>query len=260
MTLSETRALRHAALLVLGLALLRTGAEIVRSPVTTDTGAVQGSSGLAVLLEKSRKSLDEAERRSLPLTAGERIDPNTAGEEDLDRLPGVGPAMAGRILGLRRDRGPFAGPQDLLLVRGVGPATLARMTLYLEWSAQPRLGGAGRSAGPARKTALSQINTDGVNIMTVEDPVEYNLHGINQVLVRNDIGMGFATALRAFLRQDPNIIMVGEIRDLETGGIAIKAALTSCFPPCTRTTRPRRSRECSTWGWSRSTWPRPSIA
>jgi type IV pilus assembly protein PilB len=56
--------------------------------------------------------------------------------------------------------------------------------------------------------------------------VEYNLYGINQVLVRNEIGMTFAAALKAFLRQDPNIIMVGEIRDLETGGIAIKAALT----------------------------------
>ena len=75
-------------------------------------------------------------------------------------------------------------------------------------------------------SALSQINDDGVNIMTAEDPVEYNLHGINQVLVRNEIGMSFAAALRAFLRQDPNIIMVGEIRDLETGSIAIKAALT----------------------------------
>ena len=75
-------------------------------------------------------------------------------------------------------------------------------------------------------SALSQINDEGVNIMTAEDPVEYNLHGINQVLVRSDIGMGFAEALRAFLRQDPNIIMVGEIRDLETGSIAIKAALT----------------------------------
>jgi type IV pilus assembly protein PilB len=62
--------------------------------------------------------------------------------------------------------------------------------------------------------------------MTAEDPVEYNLFGINQVLVRTDIGMTFAAALKAFLRQDPNIIMVGEIRDLETGGIAIKAALT----------------------------------
>src|SRR2546428_5231335 len=62
--------------------------------------------------------------------------------------------------------------------------------------------------------------------MTAEDPVEYNLMGINQVLVRNDVGMTFAAALKAFLRQDPNIIMVGEIRDLETGSIAIKAALT----------------------------------
>ena len=75
-------------------------------------------------------------------------------------------------------------------------------------------------------SALSQINNIDVNIMTAEDPVEYNIHGINQVLVRNEIGMTFAAALKAFLRQDPNIIMVGEIRDLETGSIAIKAALT----------------------------------
>ncbi|CAA9370057.1 MAG: Type IV fimbrial assembly, ATPase PilB [uncultured Gemmatimonadetes bacterium] len=75
-------------------------------------------------------------------------------------------------------------------------------------------------------SALSKINTHEVNIMTAEDPVEYNLHGINQVQVRTDIGMTFAAALKAFLRQDPNIIMVGEIRDLETGSIGIKAALT----------------------------------
>jgi type IV pilus assembly protein PilB len=75
-------------------------------------------------------------------------------------------------------------------------------------------------------SALSKINNIDVNIMTAEDPVEYNLFGINQVLVRNEIGMSFAAALKAFLRQDPNIIMLGEIRDLETGGIAIKAALT----------------------------------
>jgi type IV pilus assembly protein PilB len=75
-------------------------------------------------------------------------------------------------------------------------------------------------------SALSKVNQIDVNIMTAEDPVEYNLFGINQVLVRTEIGMTFAAALKAFLRQDPNIIMVGEIRDLETGGIAIKAALT----------------------------------
>jgi type IV pilus assembly protein PilB len=75
-------------------------------------------------------------------------------------------------------------------------------------------------------SALSKINTSEVNIMTAEDPVEYNLHGINQVQVRTEIGMSFAAALKAFLRQDPNIIMVGEVRDIETGSIAIKAALT----------------------------------
>ncbi|MFL5448765.1 MAG: type IV-A pilus assembly ATPase PilB [Gemmatimonadales bacterium] len=75
-------------------------------------------------------------------------------------------------------------------------------------------------------SALSRINTPEVNIMTAEDPVEYNLMGINQVLVRTEIGLTFAAALKAFLRQDPNIIMIGEVRDLETGGIAIKAALT----------------------------------
>jgi type IV pilus assembly protein PilB len=62
--------------------------------------------------------------------------------------------------------------------------------------------------------------------MTAEDPVEYNLDGINQVLVNDDVGLSFAAALKAFLRQDPNIIMVGEIRDIETASIAVKAALT----------------------------------
>ena len=75
-------------------------------------------------------------------------------------------------------------------------------------------------------SALSRINKPDVNIMTAEDPVEYNLYGINQVLVRTEVGMTFAAALKAFLRQDPNIIMIGEIRDLDTGGIAVKAALT----------------------------------
>jgi len=75
-------------------------------------------------------------------------------------------------------------------------------------------------------SALQRINTIETNIMTAEDPVEYNLMGINQVQVRPDIGLTFAAALKAFLRQDPNVIMIGEIRDLETGGIAIKAALT----------------------------------
>jgi type IV pilus assembly protein PilB len=75
-------------------------------------------------------------------------------------------------------------------------------------------------------SCLSKLNSAGTNIMTAEDPVEYNIDGINQVQVRESVGLTFASALKAFLRQDPNIVMVGEIRDLETGGIATKAALT----------------------------------
>jgi len=75
-------------------------------------------------------------------------------------------------------------------------------------------------------SALSNLNTPDTNIMTAEDPVEYQLKGINQVQVHNQIGLTFAAALRSFLRQDPDIIMVGEIRDQETATIAINAALT----------------------------------
>jgi type IV pilus assembly protein PilB len=74
--------------------------------------------------------------------------------------------------------------------------------------------------------ALNRLNAPETNIMTAEDPVEYNFHGINQVQIREQIGLTFASALRSFLRQDPNIILVGEMRDLETAEIAIKAALT----------------------------------
>ncbi len=75
-------------------------------------------------------------------------------------------------------------------------------------------------------SALQQLNQIDVNIMTAEDPVEFNFEGINQVAVKSEIGLSFAAALRSFLRQDPDIIMVGEIRDAETAEIAIKAALT----------------------------------
>ena len=75
-------------------------------------------------------------------------------------------------------------------------------------------------------SSISRINTIGTNIITAEDPVEFNLVGVNQVQVRENIGLNFAAALRSFLRQDPNVILVGEIRDFETAEIAVKAALT----------------------------------
>lgn len=74
--------------------------------------------------------------------------------------------------------------------------------------------------------ALNHLNQENINIITVEDPVEYNLEGINQVQVNHAIGMSFASALRSILRQDPDIIMIGEIRDTETAEIAVRAALT----------------------------------
>jgi type IV pilus assembly protein PilB len=75
-------------------------------------------------------------------------------------------------------------------------------------------------------SALSELNQPDTNISTAEDPVEYNLFGINQVQMHDEIGLNFAASLRSFLRQDPDIIMVGEIRDFETAEIAVKAALT----------------------------------
>src|SRR5216117_1198930 len=75
-------------------------------------------------------------------------------------------------------------------------------------------------------SSISKVNSPETNIITAEDPVEFNLHGINQVQMKEQIGLNFAAALRSFLRQDPNIILVGEVRDFETAEIAVKAALT----------------------------------
>lgn len=107
----------------------------------------------------------------------------------------------------------------------------AQKELYLDALAQPQgmilvTGPTGSGKTVSLYTGLNILNTVGVNISTAEDPVEINLEGINQVNVNPRQGMDFSQALRAFLRQDPDIIMVGEIRDLETAEIAIKAAQT----------------------------------
>jgi type IV pilus assembly protein PilB len=103
--------------------------------------------------------------------------------------------------------------------------------LYLEALAQPQgmilvTGPTGSGKTVSLYTGLNILNTSEVNISTAEDPVEINLEGINQVQMNNKVGLNFAEALRSFLRQDPDVIMVGEIRDLETAEIAIKAAQT----------------------------------
>jgi type IV pilus assembly protein PilB len=137
----------------------------------------------------------------LPTVHGERVvmrilDPDAA-NFTIDELGIPEP-------GLTRFKKAISAPQGLLLV--TGPTGSGKSTtLY---------------------AGLKYINAPEMNIMTAEDPVEYDLSGVGQVQVKDNIGFSFASALRSFLRQDPEVIMVGEIRDKETGDIAIKASLT----------------------------------
>jgi type IV pilus assembly protein PilB len=111
---------------------------------------------------------------------------------------------------------------------GFEPESLARFeeAIFKPWGMVLVTGPTGSGKTNTLYSSISRINTSETNIMTAEDPVEFNLLGVNQVQVRENIGLNFAAALRSFLRQDPNIILVGEIRDFETAEIAIKAALT----------------------------------
>ena len=111
---------------------------------------------------------------------------------------------------------------------GLEPAALARFEAAIRrpWGMVLVTGPTGSGKTNTLYSAITQLNQPGVNILTAEDPVEFNIAGINQLQVRDQIGLTFASALRSFLRQDPNVILVGEIRDLETAAIAVRAALT----------------------------------
>src|SRR4051794_29932869 len=111
---------------------------------------------------------------------------------------------------------------------GFESESLARFELAINkpWGMVLVTGPTGSGKTNTLYSSIARINTPDTNIMTAEDPVEFNLPGVNQVQVRENIGLNFAAALRSFLRQDPNIILVGEIRDFETAEIAVKAALT----------------------------------
>ncbi len=111
---------------------------------------------------------------------------------------------------------------------GFEPESLAKFeeAIFKPWGMVLVTGPTGSGKTNTLYSALSKVNAPEVNIMTAEDPVEFNLMGVNQVQMKEQIGLNFAATLRSFLRQDPNIILVGEIRDFETAEIAIKAALT----------------------------------
>jgi type IV pilus assembly protein PilB len=111
---------------------------------------------------------------------------------------------------------------------GFEPGSLKKLEVAIgkPWGMVLVTGPTGSGKTNTLYSSIAKINTPETNIMTAEDPVEFNLVGVNQVQVRENIGLNFAAALRSFLRQDPNIILVGEIRDFETAEIAVKASLT----------------------------------
>ncbi len=175
---------------------------------------------------KIMAKLDIAEKR-LPQDGRIKIRYNESGEpKEIDFRVSVLPTLFGEKIVLRLlDKDKLMLDMTRL---GFEPESLAKFELAIQrpWGMVLVTGPTGSGKTNTLYSSISKINTPETNIMTAEDPVEFNLAGVNQVQVRENIGLNFAAALRSFLRQDPNIILVGEIRDFETAEIAVKAALT----------------------------------
>jgi type IV pilus assembly protein PilB len=171
---------------------------------------------------KVMSDLDISERR-LPQDGRIKI---KIGNRTVDLRVSVLPTIFGEKV-VMRILDPNALMVDMTKL-GFAPEALKRFdsAIHLPYGIILVTGPTGSGKTTTLYSALKQINKTDINIMTAEDPVEFNFDGINQVLVRSDIGLTFASALRSFLRQDPDVIMVGEIRDGETAEIAIRAALT----------------------------------
>ncbi len=172
---------------------------------------------------KIMSQLDIAERR---LPQDGRIKLKLGKDREMDFRVSVLPTMWGEKIVLRLlDKSNLQLDMTKL---GFDTSPLADFTwaIHQPWGMVLVTGPTGSGKTTTLYSALSELNQPGVNISTAEDPVEYNLLGINQVQMHEEIGLNFAAALRAFLRQDPDTIMVGEIRDFETAEIAVKAALT----------------------------------
>src|SRR5438477_649957 len=147
-------------------------------------------------------------------------------EIDLDRLAADSEdAPVIKIVNLILDKAALTGGIDQM---GIDPDTLNKFKKAIDAPHGMILvtGPTGSGKTTTLYSVLHELNNPVYNIVTVEDPIEYELMGINQVAVRSDIGLDFSSALRSILRQDPDIVMVGEIRDNETADIAVKAALT----------------------------------
>ena len=170
--------------------------------------------------------LDIAERR-LPQDGRIKLRLNADGAaREIDFRVSCLPTLHGEKIVLRLlDRGKLMLDMTRL---GLEAESLRRLeeAIRRPWGLVLVTGPTGSGKTSTLYSAISRLNTADANIMTAEDPVEFNLAGVNQVQTRESTGLTFAVALRSFLRQDPNVILVGEIRDLETAEIAIKAALT----------------------------------
>ena len=172
---------------------------------------------------KIMSQLDIAERR---LPQDGRIKLKLGKGREMDFRVSVLPTMWGEKVVLRLlDKGNLQLDMAKL---GFDPQPLSdfKWAISQPWGMVLVTGPTGSGKTTTLYSALSDLNQPDVNISTAEDPVEYNLHGINQVQMHDEIGLNFAMGLRSFLRQDPDIIMVGEIRDFETAEISVKAALT----------------------------------
>ena len=170
--------------------------------------------------------LDIAEKR-LPQDGRIKIRFSDNGvSKDIDFRVSCLPTLFGEKIVMRLlDKGKLMLDMTRL---GFEPESLRKLETQIQkpWGMVLVTGPTGSGKTNTLYSSISRINTSETNIMTAEDPVEFNLPGVNQVQVRESIGLNFAAALRSFLRQDPNIILVGEIRDFETAEIAVKAALT----------------------------------
>ncbi|MBN1610620.1 MAG: type IV-A pilus assembly ATPase PilB [Polyangiaceae bacterium] len=172
---------------------------------------------------KIMSQLDIAERR---LPQDGRIKLKLGKGREMDFRVSVLPTMWGEKVVLRLlDKGNLQLDMTKLGF-DADPLTDFQWAINQPWGMVLVTGPTGSGKTTTLYSALSDLNKPGVNISTAEDPVEYNLHGINQVQMHDEIGLNFAMALRSFLRQDPDIIMVGEVRDFETAEISVKAALT----------------------------------
>ena len=175
---------------------------------------------------KIMAKLDIAEKR-LPQDGRIKIRFSDNGQtKDIDFRVSCLPTLFGEKIVMRLlDKGKLMLDMTKL---GFEPESLKKLDaqIHKPWGMVLVTGPTGSGKTNTLYSSISKVNTSETNIMTAEDPVEFNLLGVNQVQVREAIGLNFAAALRSFLRQDPNIILVGEIRDFETAEIAVKAALT----------------------------------